>query len=74
LPMPLAKLTQDFGHRTGLTRFLPARLSADGAEVTPVGWRGSSDVPALTRANAFVVVDSDRAQWQRGDLIRVLLK
>lgn len=74
LPMPLAKLTQDFGHRTGLTRFLPARLSPDGAEVTPVGWHGSSDVPALTRANAFVVVDSDRAQWQRGDLIRVLLK
>ncbi len=74
LPMPLAKLTQDFGHRTGLTRFLPARLSPDGAEVTPVGWRGSSDVPALTRANAFMVVDADRARWQRGDLIRVLLK
>ena len=74
LPMPLARLTQDFHHRVGLTRFLPARLSADGAEITPVAWHGSSDVPALTRANAFMVVDADRATWQKGDLIRVLLK
>jgi molybdopterin molybdotransferase len=58
----------------GLTRFLPARLSPDGAAVTPIAWRGSSDVPALTRANAFMVVDSDRPDWQAGDWIRVLLK
>ena len=74
LHMPFARLTQEFHHRTGLTRFLPARLSADGAEVTPVPWHGSSDVPALTRANAFLVTDAGRAQWQKGDLIRVLLK
>ena len=36
LPMPYARLTRDFRHRPGLTRFLPARLSADGSEVTPV--------------------------------------
>jgi len=58
----------------GLTRFLPARLSPDGAEVTPVAWRGSGDVPAIARANAFMVVDSDRADWQAGDWIRILLK
>ena len=74
LRMPFAKLTQEFRHRTGLTRFLPARLSADGAAVTPVPWHGSSDVPALTRANAFLVAEADRAEWQKGDLIRVLLK
>ena len=74
LPMPLARLSRDFQHRAGLTRFLPARLTADAAEVTPLAWRGSSDVPALTRANAFLVVDADRAAWQKGDLIRVLLK
>jgi molybdopterin molybdotransferase len=74
LYMPLAALTDDFRHRTGLTRFLPARLSADGAAVTPVPWHGSSDVPALTRANAFLVADADRAEWRKGDLIRVLLK
>ena len=74
LHMPFARLTQDFQHRTGLTRFLPARLTADGAEVTPVPWHGSSDVPALTRANAFLVAESGRAEWRKGDPIRVLLK
>jgi molybdopterin molybdotransferase len=74
LPMPLARLTSEFRHRIGITRFLPARLSADGVEVTPVNWHGSGDVPALTRANAFLVVDPDRAEYARGELIRVLLK
>jgi molybdopterin molybdotransferase len=74
LYMPFARLTEDFHHRVGLTRFLPAHLSANGAEVTPVAWRGSSDVPAMTRANAFLVVDADRPAWQAGDWIRVLLK
>ena len=74
LHMPFARLTADFHHKAGLTRFLPAHLHADGAEVTPVPWQGSGDVPALTRANAFLVADPDRAQWNRGDEIRVLLK
>jgi molybdopterin molybdotransferase len=58
----------------GITRFLPARLSADGAEVTPVRWSGSGDIPALTRANAFLVTDPSRAEYPCGELIRVLLK
>ncbi|SPE39135.1 Molybdopterin molybdochelatase [Candidatus Sulfopaludibacter sp. SbA3] len=74
LPMPLARLTRDFRHRAGLTRFLPARLTADGAEVTPVEWHGSGDIPSLTRANAYLVADPDRAEYSRGELIRVLLK
>jgi molybdopterin molybdotransferase len=74
LHMPFARITQDYRHKVGLQRFLPARLSADGTNVTPVTWRGSSDVPALTRANAFMVVDADRAEWRNGDLIRVLMK
>ena len=72
--MPYAKLTRDFRHRPGLTRFLPARLSADGGEVTPVDWRGSGDIPALTRANAYLVADPDRPEYPRGEWIRVLLK
>jgi len=32
------------------------------------------DVPALTRANAFLVTDPDRETWAAGDMIRVLLK
>ena len=74
LHMPLSRLTREFHHHTGLTRFLPAHLSADGSEVTPVPWHGSGDVPALTRANAFLVAEADRAEWSAGDLIRVLLK
>jgi len=74
LHMPLARLTQPFRHRAGLTRFLPARLSADGAELTPVKWHGSADVPSMSRANAFLVADPDRPEYAAGDLIRVLRK
>jgi molybdopterin molybdotransferase len=74
LHMPLARLTREFRHRAGLTRFLPARLSADGGEVTPVEWHGSGDVPALTRANAYLVADAGRPEYASGELIRVLMK
>ena len=74
LHMPLARLTREFHCKTGITRFLPARLSADGAEITPVRWSGSGDMPALTRANAFLVTDPGRGEYPRGELIRVLLK
>lgn len=74
LHMPLARLTREFRHKTGLTRFLPARLSPGGAEVTPAHWSGSGDIPALTRANAFLVADAGRAEYPQGELIPVLLK
>ncbi|HEY2014218.1 MAG TPA: gephyrin-like molybdotransferase Glp [Bryobacteraceae bacterium] len=74
LPMPFARLTREFRHKPGLTRFLPARLSADGTEVTPIDWHGSGDVPALTRANAYLVVDAGRPVYGAGELIQVLLK
>jgi molybdopterin molybdotransferase len=74
LAMPLARLTRDFRHRPGLTRFLPASWSADGAEVTPVKWHGSGDIPALTRANAYLVADPERSEYPSGELIRVLPK
>lgn len=74
LPLLRAKLTRDFRHRTGLTRFLPARLSEDGSTVEPLGWQGSGDIPALARANAFLVAEADRESWKEGDDIRVLLK
>jgi molybdopterin molybdotransferase len=74
LMMPWARLTREFRHRPGLTRFLPARLTADGAEVTPVAWHGSGDIPALTRANAFLVADPSREVYAAGEWIRVLIK
>ena len=55
-------------------RFLPARVSADGSEVTPVRWQGSGDVPAQARANAFLVTEPERENLGRGEMIRVLMK
>jgi molybdopterin molybdotransferase len=69
-----ASLTRELRHKPGLTRFLPARLSADGVTVEPEPWKGSGDVVALARANAFLIVESDRESWAAGDDIRVLLK
>ena len=76
LPLMLARLTRDFRHKTGLTRFLPATVAwtGDGPQLTPVKWSGSGDVPAITRANAFLVAEADRAEWQAGELMRVLLQ
>jgi molybdopterin molybdotransferase len=74
LPLLYSKLATDFRAKSGLTRFLPARLNADGSEITPVRWSGSGDVPALARANAFLVTEPDRETWAAGDLIRVLQK
>ena len=67
-----ARLTRDFQQKAGLTRFLPARLAA--GDITPVAWKGSSDVPSLARANAFLVTDPAREQWQAGEMIRTLPK
>jgi molybdopterin molybdotransferase len=74
LPLVWSKLSQDFRQKTGLTRFLPAVLSSDGSQITPLEWQGSGDVPSLARANAFLVTEPGRESWASGDWIRVLLK
>jgi len=76
LPLILAPLTRDFRHKAGLTRFLPATIcwTGGGPQLTPMGWSGSGDVPALARANAFLVADADRPEWKAGEWMRVLLK
>jgi molybdopterin molybdotransferase len=68
-----ARLTREFRHRIGLTRFLPARLHED-ATLTPVDWHGSGDVPSIARANAYLVADPDRAEYPAGEWIQVLPK
>lgn len=73
LPIAQARLAAAFHHKPGLTRFLPAWLSGDGM-LTLVPWQGSGDVPAIARANAFLVADSGRETWAAGDAIQVLLK
>lgn len=72
LPFALARLTHPFRHRPGFTRFLPAQWR--DADVTPVAWQGSGDIPALCRANAYLVADPERAEYAAGDLISILIK
>lgn len=74
LPFLPARLTKPFRHQPGLTRFLPAELSADGAALTPLSWRGSSDVPAVARGNVFLVADAERESWEAGEWMPVLMK
>jgi molybdopterin molybdotransferase len=74
LPLLSARFEAPFRHKFGLTRFLPARLSADGQSLRHIPWQGSSDIPALAKANVFLVADHDRETWAVGDSIRVMLK
>jgi len=72
LPVVMARLTQDFKHRPGMTRFLPARV--ENGEITPVAWKGSNDLVSFCRANAFLVADARREAWTAGEMLPVLLK
>ncbi len=74
LPLLSACFEAPFRHKGGLTRFLPARLSEDGQRLCHISWQGSSDIPALAKANCFLVADHDREAWAVGDSIRVMLK
>jgi molybdopterin molybdotransferase len=74
LPLLRARFEAPFRHKPGLTRFLPARLSPDGQSLRHIPWQGSSHVPALAKANVFLVADHDRESWDIGDEIRVMMK
>ncbi len=74
LPLLSARFEAPFRHKGGLTRFLPARLSDDGQHIRHISWQGSSDIPALAKANCFLIADHDRESWALGDSIRVMLK
>jgi molybdopterin molybdotransferase len=76
-PGPLlikATLAEDFAYRTDRPTYYPARLeSAEmGWQVRPVPWRGSPDLLALTRANAFVVFPVGDHTHRRGERFDVL--
>lgn len=73
LPVFHAVFEAPFRHKPGLTRFLPAFLNDRGG-LAHIPWQGSSDIPALAKANAFLIADHDRESWNAGDSIRVMLK
>ena len=70
-----ARLTEPFATKTGLTRFLPARLGAglEQPEVEWVRWQGSGDLMSVVKSNCYIVVPPDRERLQAGESVRVLL-
>jgi len=74
LPFLSATFEAPFRHKLGLTRFLPASLNSDGIHLRHIPWQGSSDIPALAKANVFLIADHDRETWAIGDTIRVMPK
>jgi molybdopterin molybdotransferase len=75
LPFARATLKSDFVTRTGLTRFLPARLEGTHEQPTVelIRWQGSGDLMAVARANCYVVVPPDRERFFAGDAITILM-
>jgi molybdopterin molybdotransferase len=77
-PTPLrflsARLRFDIRTKTGLTRFLPARLSGEfaGTEVELVRWQGSGDVASTAHANCLVVIPPDRELIPAGEQVSIL--
>jgi molybdopterin molybdotransferase len=71
-----AKLKKEFKTKTGLTRFLPARLEGglDDPEVEIVPWQGSGDMLAAAKANCYLVVPPDREKLAKGDMVTVVIR
>jgi len=71
-----AKLRKEFKTKTGLTRFLPARLEGglDDAEVEVVPWQGSGDMLAAAKANCYLVVPPDREKLAKGEIVTVVIR
>jgi len=71
-----AKLRKDFKTKTGLTRFLPARLEGglEDPEIEVVPWQGSGDMLAAAQANCYLVVPPDREQLAKGEMVTVVMR
>jgi len=75
LPFAQAKLKSQLATKTGLTRFLPARLGGtlEQPEVELVRWQGSGDLMAVSQSNCYLVVPPDRERFAAGEAMTVLL-
>ena len=76
LPFAQATLKESLTTKTGLTRFLPGRLS--GSHETPtvelVAWHGSGDLMAMANSNCYIVVPPERDRLNAGEAVTVLLQ
>jgi molybdopterin molybdotransferase len=75
LPFAQAILKSAFTTKTGITRFLPAKLGGTHLqpEVELVRWQGSGDLMAVSQSNCYIVVPPDREQFAAGEAITILL-
>ncbi len=75
LPFARAALKETLTTKTGLTRFLPGKLSGthEKPEVERVHWQGSGDLMAASRSNCYIVVLPDRERLEAGEAVTVLL-
>lgn len=71
----LAQLVGNLPAKTGLTRFLPARLDtlANLPTVTPIQTQGSGDLAANARANCYLIVPENCELLADKQIVRVLL-
>ena len=74
-----ARLAKDLRRKPGLTAFLPALLEGNHDDpvvsppiVSPVEWKGSGDIPSLTRANCYLVVPEAAEELRAGEWVSVL--
>jgi molybdopterin molybdotransferase len=75
-PVPLleATLAVSLQEKSGLTHFLPARLTWQNSHphVRALPWQGSGDISTLAQANCFLVVAADRHNIPAGEKVPVL--
>ena len=79
-----ARLGKPVRQKTGLSVFMPARVTAEstgrGADgqtnpvVERVGWQGSGDLVGLAEANCFLVIHPNQTELAPGDWVDVLPK
>jgi molybdopterin molybdotransferase len=76
LPAFNARLSKEVRTKTGLTRFLPAKLSGGlfNPQVEAIPWKGSGDLLAAAKANCYLVVPADRELLPAGEMVSVLVR
>jgi len=69
-----AHLAESLQEKTGLAHFLPARLEwlDNIPTVKPIRWQGSGDLAAVAKANCFLYIPADRADFAAGEPVRIL--
>jgi molybdopterin molybdotransferase len=68
------RLGKDVKTKTGLTRFLPGKISGawNDPQVELLSWQGSGDVAAFARADCLLVIPPDRESFKAGEWMTVL--